>query len=367
MPIHNVAIVGLGLIGGSLAKAWHSAGLGLHVTAFDQPDVLEHALADGTIHRGEGVLEKAVADADLVVLALPLPGILAALETIGPHLAPHALVTDVGSVKGAVAQAAQVLPAGRFVGGHPMAGAEKGGYAHADAFLFENATYVLCPPPGIPDAHFTRHYTDLIRLVEATGARVLLLDADRHDAIAARVSHVPQLLATALAATTGTAAAHDDALTALAAGGFRDMTRIAESPYGVWQGILAGNRAHALDALDQVLETLHALHHALAAGDDAALDALFAAGASLRSRVPPRSKGFLRPLHEIRLHAADVPGFLARATTVLFDAGLNVKDLELLKVREGTGGTFRVAFAGPGDVEKALAALEEAGFRAVKG
>lgn len=364
MPIRNVAIAGLGLIGGSLAKAWRSRGLDLHVTGFDRPDVLDAARADGTLDHGASSLADAVREADLVVLALPLPEILAAFEEIAPHLAPHAIVTDVGSVKGAVADAARVLPPGRFVGGHPMAGAEKGGYAHADPYLFENATYVLCPPDGRSAEAFTRDYAGLIRLVEATGARVLLLDAHRHDLIAAHVSHVPQLLATALAAATGTAAATDDAVFTLAAGGFRDMTRIAESPFSVWQGILHANRAPVLATLDAQIEVLRQIREALAAGDDYSLTHLFASGAETRRRVPTRSKGFLRPLHEIRLHAVDAPGFLARVTHVLYEAGLNVKDLELLKVREGTGGTFRIAFSSPAEAERALDVLHAAGFRA---
>ncbi len=361
MPIENVAIAGIGLIGGSLARAWRAARPDLALAAFDRPDVLRAARDAGVIDREAASLASLVAGADLVVLALPLDALLPAFAEMAPHLAPGALVTDVGSVKTAVARAARVLPGGQFVGGHPMAGAEKGGFAHADPFLFENAVYVLCPD-GAGRAH--PRYPDLVALVEATGARVLELDAHRHDAIAARVSHVPQLVATALAATTGAAALHDDALLALAAGGFRDMTRIAESPFAVWQGILAGNRAPVREALGALQATLAALADALDRGDSGALEAFFDAGAHTRRAVPVRSKGFLRPLHEIRLHALDRPGFLARATQVLFDAGLNVKDLELLKVREGTGGTFRLAFASPVEAEKAIAALAAAGLRA---
>lgn len=359
----NVTLLGLGLIGGSLARAWRAGPLPLTLTGHDRPEVLAQALEAGVIDRAADTPESAVSGADIVVMALPLPALLDAIPRIAPHLSPHALVTDVGSVKAVVQDAAQVLRPGAFVGGHPMAGAEKGGFAHSDAFLFENAVYVLCPPPGMPTAVFTHQYATLVALVEATGARVMVLDAHRHDEIAARVSHVPQLLATALAAATGAQANDDDALLTLAAGGFRDMTRIAASPFGVWQGILDGNRAQVVSALDQVLGNLHALRDALEARDDKTVGAFFEQGALTRTRIPQRSKGFLHPLHEVNLYAVDAPGFLYRITGLLYDAGLNVKDLELLKIREGTGGMFRLGFAGAADARNAVAVLQAAGYR----
>ena len=382
----RVVIVGVGLIGGSLGLAWRRARPDVEVTGVDAPGVLARALERGAIHHGasgDTGLDDAVARADLVVLAAPGPEILALLPRVAARLRPGAHVTDVGSVKGpVVAASARWLPAGAFTGGHPMAGAERGGIDRADALLFENAAWALtpmaggftsgapAPAPADAAAHddpgaLARAVPPLLRaLVEATGARPLVLTAERHDRIAAFVSHLPQLVATALAATAGEEAAREPALLALAGGGFRDTTRVAASSYALWRGILGANRAPALDALDAFLGTLAGLRDALAADDDAALARAFEAGARARTAIPASTKGFLTPLADVFLDASDRVGFLHGVTGALAGAELNLRDIELLKVREGSAGTFRLGFGTDAEAYRARAVLEAAGFTA---
>ncbi|MEM8602009.1 MAG: prephenate dehydrogenase/arogenate dehydrogenase family protein, partial [Bacteroidota bacterium] len=176
--IQTVALVGTGLIGGSLGLALRDRRPSVQLVAYD-PVAGSEAVARGAAHRQAASPALAVRDADLVVLGAPMRYLPVLLSDIAPHLKPGAVVTDVGSVKAPlVAHAADVLPdRNPFVGGHPMAGAERGGMAHADAFLFENATWVLCPPAGLGEADVPNRFPALIDLVEATGARVLLLDA----------------------------------------------------------------------------------------------------------------------------------------------------------------------------------------------
>ncbi|MEM9998397.1 MAG: prephenate dehydrogenase [Bacteroidota bacterium] len=365
--IRTVALLGTGLIGGSLGLVLRERRSELHVVAYDPSEgdtVVDHGAADVAA----GSVAEAVRDADLVVLGAPMGVLPGLLREIAPHLQPGAIVTDVGSVKTPlVAYAAEVLPAANpFVGGHPMAGAERGGLAHADPFLFENATWVLCPPEGIAEDVLPEQFEALIDLVRVTGARVLLLDAERHDRIAALVSHVPQLVAVLLMTLAAESNDDDDAFLRLAAGGFRDMTRIASSPFELWREILLANEGPVLDALARLADALQATRYDLASNDFDALAERFVHARTVRNTIPKDTKGFLAPLADVYVYAEDRPGFLLRLVQTLYDAGLNIKDIELLKIREGTGGAFRFGFATASDADQAVVGLSEAGYSAYR-
>lgn len=362
----RIAIIGVGLIGGSLGLVWKKSRPDVTIVGFDEPDVLDRARSRGVIDEAADDVREAVAEADLVVLAVPIVSILRRLDDIAPHLKPGAVVTDVGSVKRpVVAHACDVLdPANPFLGGHPMAGSERGGVDHADAFLFENATYVLCPPPGVEAADLPGAFSDVVALVRATGARVLVLEAERHDRIAAVVSHLPQLLAVALMHYAAGLHQEDDAFLRLAAGGFRDMTRIASSPFAPWRDILVANHGPILDALGGFSTALQRLRNRVAEEDLETLEATFAAARAARETIPRNTKGFLHPLADLYVYAEDRPGELHTITRILFTAELNIKDIELLKIREGTGGAFRIGFADDATAGAAASALRAAGYTA---
>ncbi len=263
--IRTVALVGTGLIGGSLGMALRARVPSVRVVAVDVEGVAADAVAAGAADVAMP-LPDAVRIADLVVVAAPPDVSLELIREIAPHLRPSAILSDVGSVKAPfLAAATAAIPdARRIVGGHPMAGRETGGLGSADARLFENAAWVLCPAqddqrPTTEDGENRRADTSavdaLAALVSAIGARVVVMDAARHDRTAAAVSHVPQLAAVALV----TAALGDDpGARRLAGGGFRDVTRIAASPWPLWQGILSANHGAALAALDGLREALDA-------------------------------------------------------------------------------------------------------------
>ena len=364
--IERIALLGTGLIGASLTLALRRAPAPLHITGYDRPDVLDVALRRGAIDAKAADPATAVREADLVILAAPIGPILTLLETIAPHLKPGAVVTDVGSVKTPVlAQAREVLPdAVTFVGGHPMAGSEHSGAAHADAFLFENATYVLCPADDTN--RLGEVHQPLVDLLEHTGARLLVLDADLHDRIAAAVSHLPQLLAVLLMNAAAERNRDHDAFLKLAAGGFRDMTRIASSGYGMWRDILVANHGPILDALGGFAAAVQRLRNRLIEEDWDAVETAFDEARRVRETIPRDTKGFLHPLADLFVHAEDRPGSLLQIVQVLYDAELNIKDLELLKIREGTGGTFRVGMADRATAERAVTALTEAGLSAYR-
>jgi prephenate dehydrogenase len=363
-PFHTIAIVGTGLIGGSLGLALRARRPDLHLIGVDLAGEAARAVEAGAVHEAVDSLPAAVADADLVMVATPLAAALRVIEEMAPHLRSGAVVSDVGSVKRAIVEhAGRVLPPEvSFVGGHPMAGAERGGIAHADGMLFENAAWVLCPPAGDPSARpFEESFAPLIDVVEATGARAFLLEAERHDRIAAAVSHLPQLLSVAL---VNEALSADEAARTLAAGGFRDMTRIASSPFDLWREILTANQGAALDVLARFIDRLQGMRYALAAEEWETLSAAFEDAQRRRADVPVRSKGFLRPLAEVVVRVEDRPGALLHLVQALTDAGLDIKDAELLTVRMGVEGAFRFGFSRREDAEKAVKALAAQGYSA---
>lgn len=355
---NRVAIIGTGLIGGSLGMAIRTRLKRVTVTGFDRPAVLRRARACGAISRGAASLKKALAGADLVALALPPSAILDILPRIARLAGPRAIVTDMAGVKAPIAQAARRLfPGGRFIGGHPMAGSEHSGIGAAHPLLFENALHVLTPSPGTPRAMIR----GLASFYEALGARVILLDAGKHDRAVAAASHLPQLAAVALMNCVGDSSGGRLALR-LGAGGFRDMTRIASSRFEPWRDVLSSNRVSIAAALRRYTAELGLLARGLE-NCPAALAPAFRRSRRLRNAIPKNTKGFFQPLADLAVFARDKPGQMARITGALARARINIKDMELMKVREGVGGTFRLSFSTAQEARQAARILRGRGFK----
>jgi len=273
-PFRRVAIVGMGLIGGSIGLAVRRSLRGARVVGIDRDEVLRKARARGALHEGTTSLAKGLAGADPVVLALPVGAILRVLPQVARCLSPGAVLTDVGSTKAVIDSSARRLGLeARFVGGHPMAGSERSGIAHADGRLFTGAPWVLCPargaagrrrrsgPAGASPAKAVRR---LSALVTRLGARPALLDPRAHDVIVARLSHLPQLVSVALTNAACSGAARR--FLHLSGPALRQMSRLADSPPGIWDGILKSNRRAAARALDDVIRELARLRAALRTG-----------------------------------------------------------------------------------------------------
>lgn len=358
-PFKHITIIGVGLIGGSLGLAIKQRVRGVSVTGVDKPAVLRRARQRGAIDLAEPSLAKALPEADLVILACPTAQILQLLPAVARHTSPQSTVTDVGSVKSVVVQkAGKLFPRGNFIGGHPMAGVELSGIEAAHPLLFENAVYVLTPTKRTPKTHLNQLSAFLHRL----GARVMMLDAETHDQVAAAISHLPQLTAVALMNVAGRRHKVASRQLQLAAGGFRDMTRIASSRFEMWNDILRFNREEINRALQLLERELRVYRSALKKRSLRGLQQDFAHARKLRNAIPRNMKGFLHTLSDVYVYVQDRPGVLARMTGALAKAKINIKDIELLKVREGSGGTFRLSFESDELARKAARILRRIGF-----
>jgi len=273
----RVAILGVGLVGGSIGLALRRRAPAIRVAGFDRPAVLRRARTRRAIHEGSPALGRAVRDADLVILALPVERILAVLPHVARLAPPTAVLTDVAGVKSIVVRAARRAGVGaRFVGGHPMAGSERAGIGAASATLFDKAPWFLCA--GQAGREGRRATARVERLVRRLGAVPVQVTERVHDRSVARLSHLPQLLAVALV----NAAGHGGrALAGTCGPAFAAMSRVALSPPGVWTGVLAANRREIVTAIDDCVRELTLLREAL----DGRAGPLFRRAARTRRRL----------------------------------------------------------------------------------
>ncbi len=251
MPIRQITIVGTGLIGGSLALALRAHGFAGTIVGCDKPIVLEAAQGSSAIDRAEPDLLRAIENSDLVVLATPVGTILSQFEAIAPLVSPETLITDVGSTKQQLVERARLIYGAeahsRVLPGHPMAGKEVGGIENADAGLFRGATWLITPID--PDAPLSERQQEWLGLLASIGARLIAIDAERHDRLCAWVSHLPQMISTVFATVLRDELGDDAAVSQIGGRALREMTRIAHSPYSMWRDIALTNSQNIEDVL----------------------------------------------------------------------------------------------------------------------
>jgi prephenate dehydrogenase len=345
-------VVGLGLIGASLALALRAAGW--RVSGDDADDeTVALALSREVIDQ-----RAPAADVALVIIATPAGVVSEIAERYLARLSdPGLIITDVAGVKGAIVR--EVSDA-RFVGGHPMAGSELRGLAGARDDLFQGCTWVLTPTAATPADVYGRLHGYLREI----GANVVAVPPGDHDRLVALASHVPHLLAGALMNQAADAAREDAVLLQLAAGGFRDMTRIAAGDPAIWPDILFENRDAITVALTSLEERLGDLRQALASRDHATLLAALQRAALARRQLPGRALSS-EDMAYLRVLIADRPGSLAHVTTTASEMLVNIYDIEIAHAIEGNRGTLLLAVDAR-EAERFMAALRAQDFGVVR-
>jgi prephenate dehydrogenase len=341
-------VIGLGLIGGSVGMALRAAGW--HVSGVDvDPELSVRALAAGAIDE--------VGDDDaasLYVIATPASAVAAtAMALLERRPDQELLVTDVAGVKAAICAAVQDP---RFIGGHPMAGSEQVGIEGARADLFVGATWVLSPGPSTPPERYAR----LVGIVRSLGAQTLALPAAVHDRLVAHVSHVPHLVAASLMNQAAGVAEDDTALLQLAAGGFRDMTRIASGDPGIWPDLCVENRDAILEALDALALQIRSVRTALSHGDRGTILELLERAQQARKALPGRAT-HPSQLAQVRVPVPDEAGVIATVAAAASELGVSVVDVEIAHSVEGDRGVLIVVVAQE-SAERYAEALRGLGF-----
>lgn len=363
MPFERIAIAGLGLIGASLAAALREAypGVQLHGADIDERTcqvALERGWVDTAAAPESDTFRNAVAEADLAVVATPVDASESILRLLAEWDFPG-IITDTASTKAHLAQvAAQILPHPQnYVPGHPMAGSEVNGIEGARPDLFKGAYWILCPDAATPPEHFTR----LHELVTGMGARVIALKREDHDQSVAIVSHVPHFMASSLMQLASRHADEDRSLMRLAAGGFKDSTRIAAGSPELWCGIAFDNAPAIRAGLDEMTQIISLFSDALANGDRAGLTRLLTQAAEARRALPAAWVPSTEDLLEVRIPMEDRRGVVAEVTTIASAAGCNIQSIEIDHITEDSA-VLSLILTDEGDVGKLSTSLIKAGF-----
>lgn len=338
----SCSFIGLGLIGGSIAKGLRNAYPGIRLMAYDPDDAcILQALDEHVISQGEPGLTDALFDCDFLFLCAPVSHNDSMLTTIKQHLKPGTIITDVGSVKQTTHAAIESIGLSHaFIGGHPMAGSEKTGFAHANPLLLENAYYILTPTAEVhPDK-----VTMLKDLIAGIGALPLVLPYDKHDYITAAISHLPHIISACLVNLVEKSDDADGLMKLIAAGGFKDITRISSSSPVMWQSICLTNTDNILKLLDDYIHDLEKIRKELVEKSAQELYDLFDSAKEYRDSFSSASPGPIKKIYAIHVDIPDVPGSLAQTANILALSGLSIKNIGIMHSREFQEGALRIEF-----------------------
>jgi prephenate dehydrogenase len=358
-------ILGTGLVGGSLGLALHHVGATARVLGYDaDEDMLDEALRCGAVDQEMRSVRELAAFCDLIFIAVPVRSIPGVLEEMAPHLQAGTTLSDVGSVKEKVVMSAlEILPKGcHFIGGHPLTGSEQRGVEFADPHLFMDAYYVLTPTSE-SDADA---YTRLHALLTSLGARVIAMDPLQHDRAVSVISHLPHIMAMGLMNLALTRA-EEYPLLRLAAGGFRDMTRIAASNPGIWLDIIIENRDAVEESLEECISIMRRLSELLEGGREEELTAWMQNASTGRQNLAPALKESLAELYGLTLAVENRPGVLSDVTLTVGEMGINIVDIELVHPLESGQGLLKVSISGEEAAQRASEALKARGYRLTVG
>ena len=351
----RIAILGVGLIGGSigLAAREYLEG-GAEVVGFD-PDagVIDAALERAAIQRAGGSVEDAAAGAEAGFLCAPVGALPALLEEALAACGPECVVTDVGSTKRLVAGTADA----RFVGGHPIAGAETSGVEHARSDLFQGASWYLTPTEHSSGVLYERLY----RLVAALGARPVAIDAETHDRLLAAVSHLPHVLANVLVSQAAGLLSQEGEALPRVGPSFRDATRVAGASSRIWTDIYVANAQAIADEIDETVRRLQETSTRLRAGDARAIEAWNEGARDDRRRLLEADLAG-GPVHELHVSVPNRPGIVAQVALALGKAGVNILDMALAPAPDMRSGAIILWIAGDDAAARAEGLIAELGF-----
>lgn len=356
----TIGFIGLGLIGGSIAKALKSARPQIRIIAYDKnPETLALAKKEGIADATADSIDGTFRGCDYIFLCAPVSDNDENLTALKAFLPPSCLLTDVGSVKSGIHRHIEAIGlSSRFIGGHPMAGSERIGYANSKARLLENAYYILTPTAEVPPAKLEAYK----QLVIAMGAIPLVLDAAQHDYVTAAVSHLPHIIASSLVGLVKDSDSAEGIMKMIAAGGFKDITRIASSSPDMWQQICLTNTDNILNLLDDYIRALTAVRSQLENRDEEQLYRFFQEARAYRDSFINASSGPIKKSYALTVDIADETGALASIAAILAKNSISIKNIGIVHNREKAEGALRIEFYGEKDSKTAIHILQSHGY-----
>ncbi len=360
MNTTTFGFIGLGLIGGSIARAIREKLPESQIIAYDiNQSALTAALEDGVINVAAPAVDASFTPCDYLFLCAPVQKNDDNLQTIKDIVSVDCLLTDVGSVKSGIHETIKAMGLeSRFIGGHPMAGSERVGYVNSKAILLENAYYILTPTSTVP-----REKVESYReLVTTLGAIPLVLDCRQHDYVTAAISHLPHVIASALVNLVEASDSEDGIMKMVAAGGFKDITRIASSSPVMWQQICLTNTENISKLLTDYIDALCVIREKLDARDGEELHTFFDSARIYRDSFINTSSGPIKRDYAIQIDIADEPGALAAIATILALNNISIKNIGIAHNRESEGGVLRIEFYNEDTIAKAKEILTHKGY-----
>lgn len=353
----KIGFVGLGLIGGSIAKAVRQYYPDCEIIAFDKNrETLALAVQEGTIHTACSSIDDNFRGCSYIFLCTPVACNAAYLSQLKNLADKNCILTDAGSVKTSIHEEVTALGLEEnFIGGHPMAGSEKSGFCNAKAHLIENAYYILTP-----SAKVSREKVDEYRqFIESLKALPVVLDYREHDLITGTISHLPHIIAATLVNYVRDTDTKDELMKALAAGGFKDITRIASSSPVMWQQICLKNKDNISHILGNYIDALQKAKASIDAENETELYSLFESSRDYRDSMPNSSAGPIKKQFALYCDIIDEAGGIATIATILASNNINIKNIGIVHNREFEEGVLRIEFYQENACTKAAALLQK--------
>jgi prephenate dehydrogenase len=353
----KIGFIGLGLIGGSIAKAIRQYYPDYEIVAFDtDKDSLALATQESVINVAATTIDDNFYHCDYIFLCAPVAHNTGYLPQIQTYLHEDCILTDVGSVKTQIHKEIEALGMEKyFIGGHPMAGSEKSGFANSRALILENAYYVLTPTKETPPEKLTRYET----FVKGIRAIPVILDYNEHDYVTGTISHLPHIIASSLVNFVKDTDTRDELMKHLAAGGFKDITRIASSSPTMWQHILLSNKDHISQILGDYIHALEQSKELIDTEDAEGIYRMFDTSKNYRNAIPGSSSGPIRKAYDIYCDIIDEAGGIAAIATILASNGISIKNIGIVNNREFEEGVLHIEFYDEPSSKKAVELLQK--------
>lgn len=363
----HISIIGIGLIGGSIALSLKNKFEdNVRIKGFDKNESQLHlATSLGVIEEGCSTLDESIKDADVIFLCTPVQSLCQQLKEVmlSADLKEGAIITDVGSTKEQVVRTSQQFisqSGGYFIGGHPMAGSHKSGVEAASERLFENAYYVLTPSADVNETK-TQFLKDLLT---ATKAHIIEMSPEEHDKVVGAISHLPHLLASSLVEQVYQYHEDNDWYLTLAAGGFRDITRIASSNPRMWKDITLSNKQYIVEQLLDWQKRMQAIMEMVKEGDATQIEEFFAHAKQVRDGLIENKRGAIPSFYDLYVDIPDHPGVIGHITTLLGEHRISITKIAILETREDIMGVLRLTFRYKEDLESAMRVIQQANYEA---